>query len=69
MRWERKTMQTMIQNHTRGQALCPICTHTVPAEVDLKGKARIARVSPGQRCPRCGASLDVAVVVEIPQAA
>jgi hypothetical protein len=62
-------MQTMIQNRTRGQALCPICTHTVPAEVDLKGKARNARVAPGQRCPRCGASLDVAVVVEIPQAA
>jgi hypothetical protein len=49
--------------------LCPICTHTVPAEVDLKGKLKFARVSPGQRCPRCGASLDVAVVIEVPQAA
>lgn len=62
-------MKMMIENHTRGQALCPMCTHTVPAEVDLKGRARIARVAPGQRCPRCGASLDVAVVVDVPQAA
>jgi hypothetical protein len=49
--------------------LCPICTHTVPAEIDIKGKMKLARVSPGQRCPRCGAPLDVAVVIEIPQAA
>ncbi len=62
-------MKTLIESHTRGQALCPICTHTVPAEIDLKGKLRFARVSPGQRCPRCGASLDVAVVIEVPQAA
>jgi hypothetical protein len=62
-------MKAMIESHTRGQALCPICTHTVPAEVDLKGKLKFARVSPGQRCQRCGASLDVAVVIEIPQAA
>ena len=62
-------MQTINQNRTRGQALCPMCTHTVPAEVDLKAKSKIARVSPGQRCPRCGAPLDVAVVIEIPQAA
>jgi len=41
----------------------------VPAEVDLKGKLKFARVSPGQRCTRCGASLDVAVVIEVPQAA
>ena len=62
-------MKAMTESHTRGQALCPICTHTVPAEVDLKGKLKFARVSPGQRCQRCGASLDVAVVIEIPQAA
>ena len=69
MRWRARFMKAMIESHTRGQALCPICTHTVPAEVDLKGKLKFARVSPGQRCPRCGASLDVAVVIEVPQAA
>jgi hypothetical protein len=62
-------MNVMVESHTRGQVLGPICTHTVPAEVDIKGKYKIARVSPGQRCTRCGSSLDVAVVVEIPQAA
>jgi hypothetical protein len=66
---ESKNMKLMIENHTRGQVLCPICTHTVPAEVDLKAKSKYARVSQGQRCPRCGSSLDVAVVIEVPQAA
>jgi hypothetical protein len=60
-------MKALVEKHIKGQAHCPICTHTVPAELDLRGK--IARVEPGQRCPRCGASLDVAVVVQIPEAA
>ena len=60
-------MKALVENHTKGQAHCPICTHTVPADLDLKGK--YARVAPGQRCPRCRASLDVAVVVQIPEAA
>ena len=34
-----------------------------------EGKLRTARVTAGQRCPRCGSSLDVAVVVQMPQAA
>ena len=50
-----------------GRVYCPICTHTVSAELDLKGK--YARVAPGQKCPRCQSSLDVAVVVQIPEAA
>ena len=60
-------MKPMVQNHTEGQVFCPICTHTVPAELDLKGKN--ARVVPGQRCPRCKATLDVAAIVRIPEAA
>ena len=36
-------------------------------KVDLKGK--FPRVVPGQRCSRCHSSLDVAVVVQFPQAA
>lgn len=60
-------MKALVENHTKGQAHCPICTHTVPAEIDLKGK--FPRVEPGQRCPRCGSSLDVAVVIQIPEAA
>jgi len=60
-------MKTFVANHTKGQAHCPICTHTVPADIDLKGK--FPRVAPGQKCPRCGSSLDVAAVVQIPEAA
>ena len=51
----------------RGQVHCPICTHNVPADVDLSG--RRAHVVPGQRCPRCSATLDVAVVLQVAQAA
>ena len=50
-----------------GQVHCPICTHTVPAGVDLQG--RKVRVIPGQRCPRCSATLDAAMVIQIPAAA
>jgi hypothetical protein len=60
-------MRAFVENHTKGQAHCPICTHTVPADIDLKGK--YPRVAAGQKCPRCGSSLEVAVVVQIPEAA
>jgi uncharacterized radical SAM superfamily Fe-S cluster-containing enzyme len=60
-------MKVLVADHTQGQALCPICTHTVPAEISVKGKH--VRVAPGQKCPRCGSSLDVAVVIQFPEAA
>jgi predicted nucleic acid-binding Zn ribbon protein len=60
-------MKILIKNRTLGEAHCPICTHTVPADIDLKG--RVARVAPGQKCPRCASSLDVAIVIQIPEAA
>jgi hypothetical protein len=60
-------MKAFIENHMQGQAHCPICTHTVPADIDLKGKR--PRVAAGQRCPRCRSSLDVAAVIQIPEAA
>ena len=60
-------MKAFIENHTKGQVHCPICTHTVPADIDFKGKN--PRVATGQRCTRCGASLDVAVIVQVPEAA
>jgi hypothetical protein len=60
-------MKALTDNQMKGLAHCPICTHTVPADIDLRGKS--ARVAPGQRCPRCHSSLDVAVVVQIPEAA
>ncbi len=60
-------MKINFASQTKGHVHCPMCTHTVPAEIDLKGK--VARAAPGQICPRCGSSLDVAVVVQIPEAA
>jgi hypothetical protein len=60
-------MKARGENRIKGQVHCPICTHTVPADIDLKG--RYARVVRGQKCPRCSSSLDVAVVVQIPEAA
>ena len=60
-------MKALTENHTLGQVHCPICTHTVPAELDLKGKR--PRVATGQKCLRCGASLEVAVIVQVPEAA
>jgi hypothetical protein len=60
-------MKTFVSNRIQGQAHCPICTHTVQADIDLKGK--YPRVAAGQKCPRCHSSLDVAAVVQIPEAA
>ncbi len=51
----------------KGRVYCPICTHTVDAEVDLTGKR--AKVLPGQKCPRCRAALDAGMVIQLPEAA
>ena len=60
-------MKALDKNHILGEAYCPICTHTVPAEIALKGKH--IRVIFGQKCGRCGSSLDVSLIVQVPQAA
>jgi len=60
-------MKAFLANQAVGHVHCPICTHTVPADIDLRGK--YARVAPGQQCPRCRSSLDVAIVVQVPEAA
>jgi len=51
----------------KGLAHCPICTHTVEAEVVTKGRHVFTR--PGQKCPRCNSSLDPAGVVRFDKAA
>ena len=50
-----------------GKVYCPICTHTV--DVTVRTDGRNAKVSPGQKCPRCHASIDAGVVMYVPQAA
>jgi len=59
-------MQTLTERF-KAQVHCPICTHTVGAEVEQVGKK--IRVVPGQKCPRCASTLDVAAVVEVLEAA
>ncbi len=46
---------------------CPMCTHTVEAEVLAVRKA--LWVKPGQRCPRCNSPLDAGYVISLPRAA
>jgi hypothetical protein len=45
----------------KGDAYCPICTHTVQVEIVTNG--RVARVRDGQKCPRCGSSIGSAHVL------
>lgn len=51
----------------KGQVHCPICTHTVDADVEQVGKN--VRVIPGQKCARCSSTLDVAAVLQVLEAA
>jgi len=44
-----------------------MCTHSVEAEVEAIGKG--VKVVAGQKCPRCSATLDVAGVLEVREAA
>ena len=44
-----------------GSIYCPICTHTVEAQVQSRG--RTSFVVPGQKCPRCRGSLDAGYIL------
>lgn len=46
---------------------CPICTHTVEGTVLATRKS--AKVKPGQKCSRCSAALDPAIIVRMDRAA
>ncbi len=60
-------MKKPVTKRFKGQVHCPMCTHSVDAEVQEIGK--FVRVAPGQKCPRCSATLDVAAVIEVREAA
>jgi len=51
----------------KGTVNCPICTHSVAADVEYVGK-RI-KVIAGQKCERCGSSLDAAALLYLRHAA
>lgn len=50
-----------------GMIHCPICTHTVQATVQARGRS--VRVKPGQKCPRCSSALDAGYVLHFDRAA
>ncbi|MBX9603634.1 MAG: hypothetical protein K2X35_21690 [Bryobacteraceae bacterium] len=50
-----------------GKVYCPMCTHTVDADLEPKGKR--FQVKPGQRCARCKASLDAGYIMWMQPAA
>ena len=58
---------TQQSREARGSVHCPLCTHTVPANVLLT--ARSAKVVPGQKCPGCNSSLDAGYVLQLQRAA
>ena len=47
-----------------GKVYCPMCTHTVEAEIQrtMMRRARRSMVKPGQKCPQCSASLDAGYI-------
>lgn len=49
------------RKETRSWVYCPICTHSVEATVVWLGKK--AMVKPGEKCSRCGASLEAGTVL------
>jgi uncharacterized protein (UPF0212 family) len=50
--------------HTqKGWVHCPICTHTVEAEIVHRGRQLFTK--PGQRCPRCASTLDAACILRL----
>jgi DNA replicative helicase MCM subunit Mcm2 (Cdc46/Mcm family) len=62
------TMQTLKPAVvSKGFVHCPICTHTV--EADVISTTRSMRVKPGQKCQRCACSLDAGYVVRLDRAA
>lgn len=59
-------------NETTAAVYCPACTHTVEAKsvsVYRRGYRITHATVPGQKCPRCGGSLDAAVVLRTEAAA
>jgi len=47
----------------RGWVHCPICTHTVEADIVQWGRRLFTK--PGQRCPRCASTLDAACITRL----
>jgi uncharacterized protein (UPF0212 family) len=49
------------QKQLTGVVYCPMCTHSVGANIEPAKRGY--KVTPKQKCPRCGASMDAAFVI------
>jgi hypothetical protein len=58
---------TSVAKEAKGSVYCPMCTHTVEAIIIFS--ARNSRVASGQKCARCGSSLDAGYVMRVDRAA
>ena len=61
-------MATLLeQKILRARVYCPICTHTVEADVVAveTGLRHKMKVIEGQRCQRCSTKLDAAYILEV----
>ena len=62
-------MATVLESKAlRARVYCPICTHTVEADVvavDRDHWNRKMKVAKGQRCRRCSTSLDAAYILDL----
>jgi hypothetical protein len=56
-----------VRHEMHAYVYCPICTHTVEGTVVSAGKS--TEVKPGQKCSRCSAALDPAIIVRMDRAA
>lgn len=64
---EQPVEKKQIIQEVEGEVYCPFCTRTVNATLLVAGKR--AKSKPGQKCPRCSASLDAGFVIGARRAA
>ncbi len=50
-----------------GKVYCPMCTHTVEAQIEHIGKR--VQTKAGQKCPRCAGTLDAGYIFRMDRAA
>lgn len=67
MNLQTRTQTQPVSYEAKAFVHCPICTHTVEGIVVTTGKT--TKVKPGQKCPRCSATLDPAYIMGMDRAA
>jgi len=70
-RCEEDQVNKLLEKVETGKVYCPMCTHTVDAEIQrvVGRRARRSAVKPGQRFSHCSAPLDAGYIFEVRRAA